>query len=232
MPADGLYQSGAVGGRRRALHDVMGGDADAVVIGHDWGARRRRTRAAAFEPDRWRRIVTMADPAGRRRRRLPVPRPPVAAVLVHVLLPEPARRRRGRDGRPGASSTACGPSGRPGTRRPATDLPAVKDALRAPENLARLRSATIRVDVGTPTRQPGRWPPRRPPCWRLPTAAAPVPARQRRRLHGRGTGSGAPCVFLPVPGVRDPRSSTAPVTSCTLRTPTPSTAPDVDFVAT
>ena len=44
-----------------ALHEALGGDGDAVVIGHDWGARAANG-AAAYAPERWRRVVTMAVP--------------------------------------------------------------------------------------------------------------------------------------------------------------------------
>src|ERR1019366_3733887 len=38
VPADGLYQVGALARDANALHEVLGGDGDAVIIGHDWGA--------------------------------------------------------------------------------------------------------------------------------------------------------------------------------------------------
>jgi pimeloyl-ACP methyl ester carboxylesterase len=44
-----------------ALHRALGGDRDAVLIGHDWGAIAG-ARAAAAAPDRWRRVVTLAVP--------------------------------------------------------------------------------------------------------------------------------------------------------------------------
>jgi pimeloyl-ACP methyl ester carboxylesterase len=61
LAADGRYQSGALAQDAIALHEALGGDGDAVVIGHDWGAMAA-TGAAAHAPDRWRRIVTMAVP--------------------------------------------------------------------------------------------------------------------------------------------------------------------------
>jgi pimeloyl-ACP methyl ester carboxylesterase len=61
VPADGRYQNGAIAKDAIDLHEALGGDGDAVIIGHDWGARAANG-AAAFEPDRWRRIVTMAVP--------------------------------------------------------------------------------------------------------------------------------------------------------------------------
>ena len=63
VPADGCYQSGALGVDANALHDALGGGSDAVIIGHDWGAAGTHT-AAVLEPDRWRRVVTMALPPG------------------------------------------------------------------------------------------------------------------------------------------------------------------------
>lgn len=61
IPADGLYQSGAVASDAFALHQVLGGDSDAVIVGHDWGALATYG-AAAQGPDRWRRVVTAAVP--------------------------------------------------------------------------------------------------------------------------------------------------------------------------
>jgi pimeloyl-ACP methyl ester carboxylesterase len=61
VPADGRYQSGALAADAVDLHGVLGGDADAVLVGHDWGARAANG-AAAFAPERWRRVVTMAVP--------------------------------------------------------------------------------------------------------------------------------------------------------------------------
>jgi pimeloyl-ACP methyl ester carboxylesterase len=37
-----------------------GGDANAVLIGHDWGAEAAYL-AAAHAPERWRRLVTLAE---------------------------------------------------------------------------------------------------------------------------------------------------------------------------
>lgn len=44
-----------------ALHRALGGDARAVLVGHDWGAIFA-SRAARAAPRRWRRVVTMAVP--------------------------------------------------------------------------------------------------------------------------------------------------------------------------
>jgi pimeloyl-ACP methyl ester carboxylesterase len=61
LAPDGHYQVGALVDDAIALHEVLGGDADAVIIGHDWGAMATYG-AAAFAPERWRRVVTAAVP--------------------------------------------------------------------------------------------------------------------------------------------------------------------------
>jgi pimeloyl-ACP methyl ester carboxylesterase len=61
LAPDGCYQLGALVADAVALHDVLGGDEHAVVIGHDWGAETAYG-AAAIAPDRWRRLVTLAVP--------------------------------------------------------------------------------------------------------------------------------------------------------------------------
>jgi pimeloyl-ACP methyl ester carboxylesterase len=59
VPADGRYDTGTLGLDACALHEALGGDGDAVLIGHDWGAFAAYS-AAAHQPDRWRRMVTAA----------------------------------------------------------------------------------------------------------------------------------------------------------------------------
>ncbi len=61
VPDDGCYTTGALAGDAGALHEVLGGDENAVLIGHDWGAEAAYA-AAALAPDRWRRLVTLAVP--------------------------------------------------------------------------------------------------------------------------------------------------------------------------
>jgi len=61
IPADGRYQTGALAADAGALHQTLGGDGRAVLIGHDWGAAAA-TGAAVHEPTRWSRVVTMAVP--------------------------------------------------------------------------------------------------------------------------------------------------------------------------
>jgi pimeloyl-ACP methyl ester carboxylesterase len=61
VPEDGCYSIGALAADAVALHEVLGGDDQAVLIGHDWGAEAAYG-AAAFAPERWRRVVTLAVP--------------------------------------------------------------------------------------------------------------------------------------------------------------------------
>jgi pimeloyl-ACP methyl ester carboxylesterase len=61
VPDDGRYQTGALATDAVALHDALGGDGEAVLIGHDWGAMAAYG-AAVLGHDRWRRVVTMAVP--------------------------------------------------------------------------------------------------------------------------------------------------------------------------
>jgi pimeloyl-ACP methyl ester carboxylesterase len=60
VPADGRYYPAALGADACALHEALGGGADAVLIGHDWGASG--ACAAAAEPGRWRRLVVASVP--------------------------------------------------------------------------------------------------------------------------------------------------------------------------
>jgi pimeloyl-ACP methyl ester carboxylesterase len=61
IPDDGRFGIGALVADAVALHQALDGDGDAVLIGHDWGAEAAYG-AAAFAPDRWRRVVTLAVP--------------------------------------------------------------------------------------------------------------------------------------------------------------------------
>jgi pimeloyl-ACP methyl ester carboxylesterase len=61
VPADGCYQTAMLGLDANALHEALGGDDDAVLIGHDWGAFAGYAAVQAT-PLRWRRLVTLAVP--------------------------------------------------------------------------------------------------------------------------------------------------------------------------
>jgi pimeloyl-ACP methyl ester carboxylesterase len=57
----GDYALGRLVADAVALHEALGGDGDAILIGHDWGAEIAYG-AAATAPERWRRLVTLAIP--------------------------------------------------------------------------------------------------------------------------------------------------------------------------
>ncbi|HVV36269.1 MAG TPA: alpha/beta hydrolase [Acidimicrobiales bacterium] len=61
VPPDGIYGVGMLEQDANALHEALGGDGRAVIIGHDWGAITTYG-TAVVAPDRWRRVVTMAVP--------------------------------------------------------------------------------------------------------------------------------------------------------------------------
>jgi pimeloyl-ACP methyl ester carboxylesterase len=61
VPADGRYDTGTLALDACAIHEVLGGTSDAVIIGHDWGAGATYA-AAALQPERWRRAVAGALP--------------------------------------------------------------------------------------------------------------------------------------------------------------------------
>jgi pimeloyl-ACP methyl ester carboxylesterase len=61
IPADGSFGLGALVADAVGLHEALGGDDRAVLIGSDWGAEAAYG-AAAFAPDRWRRVVTIGVP--------------------------------------------------------------------------------------------------------------------------------------------------------------------------
>lgn len=78
VPSDGAFQTGALATDAVALHEALGGDGDAVIIGHDWGAFATYG-AAAHAPERWRRVVAMAVP-------------PAAALMAGMLTPDQLKR--------------------------------------------------------------------------------------------------------------------------------------------
>jgi len=61
VPADGVYQTGALVRDACALHDELSPGRPAVIVGHDWGAFAAYG-AVALEPQRWRAVVTGAVP--------------------------------------------------------------------------------------------------------------------------------------------------------------------------
>jgi pimeloyl-ACP methyl ester carboxylesterase len=61
VPVDGQYDQATLAADINGLHEALGGDSRAVLIGHDWGAGIAYGASAA-EPDRWRRVVAAAVP--------------------------------------------------------------------------------------------------------------------------------------------------------------------------
>ena len=59
LPVDGAFDTGTLALDACALHGALGGDGDAVLVGHDWGAFATYG-AAAHRPGLWRRVVTLA----------------------------------------------------------------------------------------------------------------------------------------------------------------------------
>jgi pimeloyl-ACP methyl ester carboxylesterase len=62
-PAGSSPQLGGFVADALALHEALGGDGDAVMVGHDWGALAAYG-AAVHAPERWRALVAMAVPPG------------------------------------------------------------------------------------------------------------------------------------------------------------------------
>ncbi|MDA3042164.1 MAG: alpha/beta hydrolase [Actinomycetota bacterium] len=61
VPSDGCYQTAMLARDANALHENLGGDSEAIIIGHDWGAPSCYG-AAIDAPSRWRKVVGMAWP--------------------------------------------------------------------------------------------------------------------------------------------------------------------------
>jgi pimeloyl-ACP methyl ester carboxylesterase len=61
LAPDASYHVGSLAADANALHDALGGDDRAVLVGHDWGAAATYP-ALSVAPQRWRRGVTMAVP--------------------------------------------------------------------------------------------------------------------------------------------------------------------------
>jgi pimeloyl-ACP methyl ester carboxylesterase len=172
VPAAGGYGVGALVADACAIHEALGGDGRAVLIGHDWGAMAAYG-AAAHAPERWSRVVTGAVP-------------PLAAIGDKLFAYEQLKRSfyifvfqsplaemavaaddlafidgLWRDWSPGYDA--------------ADDLPAIKDALRDPANLA-AALGYYRTMLGTTTPDPA--------FSTEQAAAAAVPPQPTLYLHG------------------------------------------------
>jgi len=183
VPTEGRFQSGAMVSDALALHDLLGGDGDAVVIGHDWGATVA-CGAAVAAPERWARVVTMAVPPG----------PAMATALVSDL--DQIKRSWYMFFFQHALADLVVPSGdlafidalwrdwSPGYDG-AVDLELVKPSLRDPANLA-AALGTYRCALGTLPNHPELDP--------LQAATSQYPTQPTRHLHGATDG----CIGLSV----------------------------------
>jgi pimeloyl-ACP methyl ester carboxylesterase len=61
VPDDGDFSIGRLALDANALHESLGGDSDAVLLGHDWGAVAGWP-ALTIDPERWRAAALMAVP--------------------------------------------------------------------------------------------------------------------------------------------------------------------------
>ena len=59
IPQDDCFSLGALIADANAIDDALGAGDEAVLIGTDWG--QAAYGAAAFAPDRWRRLVTLGS---------------------------------------------------------------------------------------------------------------------------------------------------------------------------
>ncbi len=177
VPSDGCYQTGALAADANALHDALGGDGRAVVIGHDWGAPAAYG-AAGGAPERWRAVVGMAVPPG--------------PALATAFLTNPEQLRRSwymffflhglADLVVAADDLAfvdrLWSEWSPGFDA-GDDLALVKPSLREPANL-RAALGSYRATLGD-GRRDARYD-------ALQAAAAAVPAQPTLYLHGRTDG--------------------------------------------
>ena len=98
IPAGRVWRFGGLASDVTALHEALGGDERAVLVGHDWGAMLGH-RAAARAPERWQRVVGLAIPPEPSAFATGVRGYFLAAPYLHRLqLPGAARRLRRGDG--------------------------------------------------------------------------------------------------------------------------------------
>jgi pimeloyl-ACP methyl ester carboxylesterase len=62
VPEEGHYDVGTLALDANALHEAFGGDDEAVLVGHDWGALIGYSATQAADQARWRRLAALAVP--------------------------------------------------------------------------------------------------------------------------------------------------------------------------
>lgn len=171
-PTDGSYDVETLAADANRLHAVLGGDGEAVLVGHDWGAHAAYVAAHAA-PARWRRVVTLAVP----------PEPALAGMLAaprqlrrswYVLAAQLPWERWAPD-RALERIEALWRDWSPGYEPTAEDLEPVRASLREPGGLA--------AALGYYRAQRSR-------AWRgdLPGPGGAVPTTPTLYLHGADDG--------------------------------------------
>jgi pimeloyl-ACP methyl ester carboxylesterase len=193
VPDDGCYSLGALAADANALHDALGGDAEAVLIGSDWGAEAAYG-AAAFAPERWRSLVTLAIPPLSMDARLFTDFDQLRRFFYMFLFTQPVA-----EGLVSADDMAfidrLWAEWSPG-HDAAEDLALAKDCVREPEHLA----ATIgyyRAALGAPSEGCGKFTAEQ-------AALAQSPPQPTLYLHGDRDG----CISIDL--VRDAEAALSP----------------------
>jgi pimeloyl-ACP methyl ester carboxylesterase len=182
VPADGRFQAAVLAVDANRLHEALGGDDRAVIVGHDWGAAATYG-AVNSEPERWRRVVGMAVPPG--------------PALMTAFLTDVDQLRRSwymfffqhpfADLVVPADDLAfidrLWADWSPGYADRAGDVAAVKDALRDPAHLA-AALGYYRATLGAGLRDPALDP--------VEARAGDWPSQPTLYLHGRDDGCVGP----------------------------------------
>ena len=194
-----------------ALHEALGGDDRAVLIGHDWGAVFSYAAAAA-DPDRWKRVVTMAVPPAGATAQGFMSYDQIKRSFYMFFFQSPAGRLRGRAERSRLHRPPLGGlvARLRRHRGPGRGAGRARQA-REPPGRDRLLPGDVRHDAGRARRRcrAGRSRPGAVPADALPAR----PQRRMPRRRGGGTGPAA----ADRSGFDGWRSSTTPATSSISR---------------
>ena len=212
VPADGRYQSGVLVSDANALHEALGGDERAVIIGHDWGAFAAYG-APNVAPDRWTRVVVASVPP----------------ISVSPRCCCPTTRSSTTSGTSSCSAIRCRTRfADERLRVPRRIWADWSPGLDASEAIVPVKAAL--ADQRQPQRSSellpahARWPAQRPalnaeqaPACNCPRSHAVSP-RRRRRMHAHARR--ATCSSRPSPHRdRGSNSSPMPATSCNTSNP-------------